>query len=114
MSDTNKRPRPSGEWLRNRANTCKGVGLFSIANTLDEAADALDRQGAEIDRLRARYVPCAVCQRPVDTWEEWEGGNAYGCQFSRGRWACSIQCWHRFVVRSEAVEQTGGGDEPIA
>jgi hypothetical protein len=65
------------------------------------------KQAAEIDRLRSRYVPCAVCQRPVDTWEECDGGDPYGCRLSRGRWACSIQCWDRFVVRSEA-EQVGG------
>jgi hypothetical protein len=107
--------------LDTRTSATAADMLVEAADEIDrlreERSDSLGRWGqvnemiAEIDRLRARYVPCAVCQMPVDTWDECEGGNAYGCRLSRGRWACSIQCWDRFVVRSEIDEQVGGNDD---
>lgn len=40
---------------------------------------------------------CCHCGRIVDTREEKEGGDKFGCEMSDGRWTCSPECWDAIV-----------------
>lgn len=43
---------------------------------------------------------CARCGRIVDTREEKDGGDKFGCELADGRWTCSIECYD--VLTGEA------------
>jgi hypothetical protein len=50
---------------------------------------------------------CCVCSRVVDTREENEGGDPFGCELDDGRWTCSEPCWST-AVGADAIRHPGG------
>lgn len=52
---------------------------------------------------------CCRCGRIVDTREEKEGGDEFGCEMSDGRWTCSPECWDA-VVEPDATPPAPAAD----
>ncbi|WP_449376131.1 hypothetical protein, partial [Bosea thiooxidans] len=81
--------------------------LISYCKPVSEAH--VQRVSKCIDRICALSPPtsaaepvawianCCHCGRIVDTREEKEGGDKFGCELTDGRWTCSPECWDAVV-----------------
>lgn len=57
---------------------------------------------------------CCQCGRIIDTREQKDGGDSFGCEAGNGSWTCSFECWETEVdaqpreVPSETTEKGEG------
>lgn len=63
------------------------------------------------DRKAKHFANCVRCGRIIDTRENEDGGDEFGCELSDGRWTCSEECWEAIAgpaVPAGEAEASGG------
>lgn len=91
MTDAERARQLADEIKRHAFTTGEGYSMVRT-RLLDEAISLLAEQSAPSPAPIA-IANCSHCGRIIDTREEKDGGDKFGCELADGRWSCSIECY---------------------